>query len=179
MVRVAPLASAALLSLASIEVVFAKSQHHFRDPSSFLDTCIQIAASISNDSFVYYSRESSIWTPRSGLTEFTYTAQPRHSISQTMRTGPQRARGNPHAALSQAPLRTSLSSYVSFPHSHSFTFSPFPSISQCTRLTLSHTLNVVTPCWCSTHALCRKGWGPLHQSWFFVYNGSADLHDPI
>ena len=38
MVRVTPLASAALLSLAAIEVVVAKSQQHFRDSSGFLDT---------------------------------------------------------------------------------------------------------------------------------------------
>jgi hypothetical protein len=58
MVRVTPLASAALLSLAAVEVVIAKFQQHLRDPSSFQDTCDQIATSISNASFVYYSRES-------------------------------------------------------------------------------------------------------------------------
>ncbi|KAF8495559.1 FAD-binding domain-containing protein [Russula emetica] len=55
MVRVTPLASAALLSLAAIEVVIAKSQQYFRDSSGFLDTCNQIATSISNASVVYYS----------------------------------------------------------------------------------------------------------------------------
>ena len=69
MVRVTPLASAALLSLAAIEVVIAKSQQHFRDSSGILDTCNQIAKSISNASVLYYSRESSITTPRSGLTD--------------------------------------------------------------------------------------------------------------
>jgi len=108
MVKVTPLASAALLSLVAIEVVNAKSQQYFRDPSGFLDTCNQIATSISNASVVYYSRESSITTPRSGLTDFTHTAQPLYSITQTMRTGPNRARCNPHAVLSRAPLRTSL-----------------------------------------------------------------------
>jgi len=81
MVRVTSLASAALLSLAAIEVVIAKSQQYFRDPSGFLDTCNQIATSISNVSVVYYSRECSIMTPRSGLTYFTHTAQPQCSIS--------------------------------------------------------------------------------------------------
>jgi hypothetical protein len=81
MVRVAPLASAALLSLAAIEVVIARSQQYFRDPSGFLDTCNQIATSISNDSVVYYSRESSITRPRSDLTDFTHTAQPLCSIT--------------------------------------------------------------------------------------------------
>jgi hypothetical protein len=81
MVRVTPLASAALLSLAAIEVVIAKSQQYFRDSSGFLDICTQIATSISNASVVYYSRESSITTPRSCLTHFTHTAQPRCSIT--------------------------------------------------------------------------------------------------
>jgi hypothetical protein len=63
MVRVIPLASAALFSLAAIEVVIAKPQQHFRDSSSFLDACTQIATSISNASFVYYSRESSTTPP--------------------------------------------------------------------------------------------------------------------
>jgi len=80
MVRVTPLASAALLSLAAIEVVFADSQQYFRDSSGFLDTCDQIATSTSNASVVYYSRESSITTPRSGFTNLIYTAQPRCSI---------------------------------------------------------------------------------------------------
>src|SRR6266576_2068989 len=69
MVRVTPLASAALLSLAAIEVVIAKSQQYSKVSSGFLDTCNQIATSISNASVVYYSRESSITTPRSGLTD--------------------------------------------------------------------------------------------------------------
>ena len=99
MVRVT-LASAALLSLAAIEVVIATSL-------PFLDTCNQIATSISNASAVYFPRESSITTPRSGLTNFTHTAQPRRSITQTLRTIPSRARRNLHAALSQALLRTS------------------------------------------------------------------------
>jgi len=55
---VTPFASAALLSLAAIEVVIAKSQEHFRDSPDFQDTCAQIATSISNDSFVYYSPSS-------------------------------------------------------------------------------------------------------------------------
>ena len=63
MVRVTPLASAALLSLAAIEVVIAESQQYFKDSLGFLDTCTQIAKSISNASVVYYSRESSITTP--------------------------------------------------------------------------------------------------------------------
>jgi hypothetical protein len=58
MVRVTPLASAALFSLAAVEVVIAKSQQHLRDPS-IQDTCDQIATAVSNASFVYYSRESS------------------------------------------------------------------------------------------------------------------------
>jgi hypothetical protein len=78
MVRVTPVVSAALLSLAAIEVVIAKSQQYFKDSS---DICAQIATSISNASVVYYSRESSIMTPRSGLTDFTHTAQPRCSIT--------------------------------------------------------------------------------------------------
>ena len=63
MVRVKPLASAALLSLATIEVVIAnsqESQQHLRDPSGFLDTCNLIQTSVSNNSVVYYPRESSI-----------------------------------------------------------------------------------------------------------------------
>jgi hypothetical protein len=65
MVRVTPLASAALLSLAAIEVVIAQSQQHLRDSSGFLDACNLIATSISNASVVYYSRGSSITMPRS------------------------------------------------------------------------------------------------------------------
>jgi hypothetical protein len=107
MVRVTPLASAALLSLATIEVVIAKSQQYFRDSSGLLDICNEIATSVSNASVVYYARESSITTSRSGFTDFTHTAQPRGSITQTILTGPNRARCNPLAALSQAPLRTS------------------------------------------------------------------------
>ncbi len=110
MVRVTPLAfaSTALLALTAIEAVIAKSQQHFRDSSRFLDTCSQIATSISNVAVVYYPREPSIMLLCSGSTGFTHTAQPRRSITQTMRTGPNRARRNPHAALSQLPLRTSL-----------------------------------------------------------------------
>jgi len=114
MVKVTPLAFSALLSLAAIEGVVAKSQKHIKNSSGFLDTCNQIATSISNASVVYYSREASITTPGSGLTDFTHTAQLRWSITQTMRTGPNRARHNPHAALSQAPLRTLPLSCVSF-----------------------------------------------------------------
>ena len=62
MVRVIPLASAALLSLV-IEVVIAKPQQHFTESSGFLDACTQIATSISNVSVVYYSRESSTTPP--------------------------------------------------------------------------------------------------------------------
>lgn len=62
MVRATPLASAALFSLAAIEVVTAKPQQHFKASSlaSFQDTCTQIATSISNASAVYYSRDSFI-----------------------------------------------------------------------------------------------------------------------
>ena len=67
MVRVIPLVSA-LLSLAAIEVVVAKSQQHFRGSSDFLDTCAQIEKSISNDSVVYYSRELYTTPARSCLT---------------------------------------------------------------------------------------------------------------
>jgi hypothetical protein len=59
MVRVTPLASASLFLLAAIEVATAKSQEHFRDSLDFQDTCAQIAASISNASVLYYSRELS------------------------------------------------------------------------------------------------------------------------
>jgi hypothetical protein len=68
MVRVTPLAFAALLSLAAIEVVVVKSQQHLRDSSGFLDSCNLIATSISNASVVYYPRESSFAMPRPGLT---------------------------------------------------------------------------------------------------------------
>jgi hypothetical protein len=67
MVRVIPLASA-LLSLAAIEVVVAKSQQHFQGSSDFLDTCTQIATAISNVSFLYYSREPCTTPARSCLT---------------------------------------------------------------------------------------------------------------
>ena len=179
MVKVTPLVSAAaLLSLAAIEVVVAKSQKHFRDSSGFLDTCNQIATSISNASVVYYSRESSITTSGSGLTDFTRTAQPRCSITQTMHTGPNRARHNPHAALSQAPLRTSPLLCVSI-HIPTPSLRSPPSVSQCTHLIPFHALNVVTHHRCDTHALCRKGRWPHHQPWFLVYDGSADRHDTI
>jgi hypothetical protein len=69
MVRVTPLASAALFSLAAIEVVIAKSQQHLGYSSGFLNTCNQIATSISNASVVYYPRASSITIPRSNLTD--------------------------------------------------------------------------------------------------------------
>jgi hypothetical protein len=81
MVRVIPLASAALLSLAAIEAVVAKPQQHFRDSSGFLDVCTQIATSISNASVVYYSRESSTTPARPCLTNFTHVAQPHYNIS--------------------------------------------------------------------------------------------------
>ncbi|KAI0276952.1 FAD-binding domain-containing protein [Russula aff. rugulosa BPL654] len=58
MVRVTPLASAALFSLAAIEVVIAKSQQHLGYSSGFLNTCNQIATSISNASVVYYPPSS-------------------------------------------------------------------------------------------------------------------------
>lgn len=70
MVRVIPLAST-LLSLAAIEVVVAKSQQHFRGSSDFLDTCAQIEKAISNDSFVYYSREPYTTPARSCITNLT------------------------------------------------------------------------------------------------------------
>src|SRR6266478_2664053 len=63
MVRVTPLASAALLSFAAIEGVIAGSQPHLRDSSSFLATCKRIATSISNASVVNYPRQSSITAP--------------------------------------------------------------------------------------------------------------------
>lgn len=109
MVRVTPLASASLLFLAATEVVIAEPQQYFRGSSGsrLLDVCNQIASSISNASVVYYSRESSITVPRPRLADLTHTAQPRGSISQTLRTGLNRARCNPHAVLSQAALRTS------------------------------------------------------------------------
>lgn len=81
MVRVTPLVSAALLSLAAIDAVVAKSQQYFRDPSGFLDVCTQIATSISNASVVYYSRESSTTSARPCLTSFTHVAQHHHNIS--------------------------------------------------------------------------------------------------
>ena len=68
--RMTRLAIAALFSLAAIEVVIAKSQQHFTDSSlaEFQDTCNQIVASISNDSAVYYSRESFFTPPLLGIT---------------------------------------------------------------------------------------------------------------
>jgi hypothetical protein len=81
MVRVTPLASAALLSLAAIEVVIAKSQQNFKGTSGFQDPCAQIATSISNASVVYYSRESFVTQPRSGLADFTHVTQPHRSIT--------------------------------------------------------------------------------------------------
>ena len=69
MVRAISLASAALYSLAAIEVVIAKPQQHFSDSSlpSFQDACTQIATSISNASAVYYPRESFITPPSFGF----------------------------------------------------------------------------------------------------------------
>ena len=71
MVRLTPLASAALLSLTAIEVVIVQSQQHLGDFSGFLDACNLIASAVSNASVVYYPREPFITMPLLYLTDLS------------------------------------------------------------------------------------------------------------